>query len=85
MKTKKTRAMEPGIVVENPTKEWQGMPEFRHKDLSPYQTVHIHFKSPEDVQAFAALIGQTITDRTRYLWFPAAEIGRFAHKRYVGR
>jgi hypothetical protein len=49
--------------------EWVGMPEAHNVDVQARQIV-IHFKSAEDVQEFAELIGQTITDKTKYLWYP---------------
>lgn len=51
---------------------WTGMPEFLQKDLLG-RVIKVHFKKEEDVQDFAELIGQTITDKTRFLWFPYVE------------
>lgn len=62
---------------DNPYAEWVGMPEFEHDDLTAYQNIHVHFKSAEDVQAFAKLIGQLLTDKTRSIWFPQIEIIRY--------
>jgi predicted RNA binding protein with dsRBD fold (UPF0201 family) len=50
--------------------EWQGMPEFGNEDLRPMQSIHVHFKNAEDVQTFARLIGQPLTDRTVSVWYP---------------
>ena len=61
---------------------WRGMPEYNHADLTPWQTINVHFDSLESRQAFAALVGQTITDKTRAIWHPKAEIGRYADKRF---
>ncbi len=63
--------------------EWQGMPEFDQKDKTAFRSIPVHFKDQEAVDAFAALIGQTITDNTRFAWFPAIEIETYADKRYV--
>ena len=62
---------------------WRGMPEFVQNDLAPFKTVYVHFENVEDMRAFATLIGQTLTMQTRSVWYPAAEIGRIANKRYV--
>lgn len=64
-------------------KEWQGMPEFRHKDMTPWKSTIVHFASAEDMKAFAKLIGQTVTPDTQSLWYPPAPIGRYANKRYA--
>jgi hypothetical protein len=53
--------------------EWQGMPEFEQEDLTAYQSIHVHFKTQADVEAFAALIGQKIGQNVRSIWYPAAE------------
>ena len=62
---------------------WKGMPEFDQKDLEPYKTVYVHFESREDMDAFAKLVDQRIGANTRSIWYPEAEIGRFADKRYI--
>ena len=63
--------------------EWKGMPEFVQEDLTPLKTIYVHFEKREDVYIFSKLIGQTITMQTRAIWYPEAEIGRFANKRYI--
>lgn len=62
---------------------WKGMPEYVSKDLTPFKTVYVHFEKREDMQAFAALVSQTITLDTKSIWYPKAEIGRIADKRYI--
>jgi len=65
---------------------WAGMPEFDQRDLAPRHSIQVDFATRADVDAFAKLVGQTITPearRTRSIWFPEAEIGHFADKRYV--
>jgi hypothetical protein len=63
--------------------EWKGMPEFEQEDLTPDSSINVHFATPEDRQAFAELIGQKLTENTKSIWYPAAEIRRFMDKRYV--
>lgn len=65
--------------------EWQGMPEFVQEDLAPAYSVIVHFASKADQAAFGKLIGQkirTVSRKTPSLWYPKADIGRFADKRY---
>lgn len=63
--------------------EWQGMPEFVQNDLTPHSSVLVHFRNPEDRRAFHELLGQRPgMGPGQSLWYPAAEIGRFADKRY---
>ncbi len=62
---------------------WNGMPEFIQEDLEPFKTIYVHFENRKDMEAFAGLVGQAITMDTRSIWYPEAEIGRFANKRYI--
>jgi sporulation protein YlmC with PRC-barrel domain len=54
-------------------KAWQGMPDFVQKDAFGVKALIVHFKTDEDVKAFADLVQQTITDKTKYIWYPAQE------------
>jgi hypothetical protein len=63
--------------------EWKDMPEFTQQDLTPWKSMLVHFESPGDLARFAVLVEQTLSPRTRSIWFPAAEIGRYANKRYI--
>ena len=63
--------------------EWEGMPEFNHRDLTPWNSVIIHFKDRGDMELFSKLIDQTITFKTQSLWYPQAKIGRYSNKRYI--
>lgn len=65
---------------------WRGMPEFDQRDLAPRHSVAVYFPKKEDVERFKRVVGQGFTAharRTRSIWFPEAEIGRFADKRYI--
>lgn len=57
--------------------EWWGMPEYKQKDLTGLHKVVVHFKTQEDIDAFAKLVDQKVTINTRSLWFPKAEIIRY--------
>jgi len=52
---------------------WEGMPEFEQEDLSAIQIIKVNFASREDVNEFARLVSQNITDRTRSIWYPKAD------------
>jgi hypothetical protein len=52
---------------------WQGMPEFEQDDLTAAHSVKVHFGSLEDLQAFAELVGQKLTEKTRSIWYPEAQ------------
>ena len=74
-------AWEPGKKIGNNTdpansvdEEYQGMPDFHQANMAPFRSILIHFLSAADVEAFAAIIRQRITERTRYLYFPPLKI-----------
>jgi len=62
---------------------WKGMPEYIQKDTSPFKTIYVHFEKRADMNAFAKLIGQTITLNTKSLWYPEADINDFSKTRYI--
>jgi len=71
-----------GFVTDPRSVEWKGMPEFIQEDLTPWHTIYVHFTGPGDMAAFAKLVEQNITQYTRQIWYPKAEIGHFINKRY---
>jgi len=67
------------------SEHWGGMPEFEQRDLTPIKQVIVCFETEEDLAKFAELVGQMITMKTKSIWYPDAEINRYANKRYVGK
>jgi len=53
----------------DPEDEWVGMPEFI-QEKKPEQMIKVRFENDEDLQDFARLIGQKLTDRTKSIWHP---------------
>jgi hypothetical protein len=75
-----------GTLFENPpawVDEWVGMPEFKQEDQTAWKTVQLHFRNREDMEAFGRLVGQKMTSGIRSIWFPEAQIGRYADKRHT--
>jgi len=64
-------------------KHWKGMPEFYHKDLTPKYTSTVYFTSKEKRDYFSKVINQKLTDKTKSLWYPQAEIDSLADKCYI--
>lgn len=54
-------------------KEWEGMPEFENKDLSAIKQITVNFMTLDDYKKFSELIGQSLTEKTRSIWYPEAE------------
>jgi hypothetical protein len=51
-------------------KHWQGMPEFNQPDNSAHRQIIVSFEDDAGVEEFAKLLKQTITKKTKSLWFP---------------
>lgn len=66
----------------SPDNEWNGMPEFDHEEKKSCRDIIMHFKNEDDIAEFAKLLKQTITDKTKYLWFPKMEIESLMDKSY---
>lgn len=64
-------------------KEWQNMPEFVQEEQKPYSQIIFRFRDEGDLWAFAQLIGQKLTKRTKSAWYPPIERGLNSNKRYV--
>jgi hypothetical protein len=71
------------LGVTDPGGEWQGMPEFEQGDETAFRTIKVHFTDQAGVNAFARLIEQTISERTKFVWFPPVTPERVTDKRYV--
>lgn len=72
--------MPPGYDVMS---EWVGMPEYEGSDKTPYRQIIVSFETEEDVQDFAELLGQQITDKTKSLRFPPLEKDSVINLKYV--
>ena len=67
----------------DPNSEWEGMPEFSQEDKTAFRSMALHFKDQKAVDDFAELIGQKITESTRFVWYPEIEIETYADKVYT--
>jgi hypothetical protein len=71
-----------GDLVDDATGEWVGMPGWENPDERPFRSIVVHFLTDQDVKAFAKLIGQNITDKTKFTWFPQLAEKTFVDKKY---
>lgn len=62
---------------------WVGMPEFDQEDNPPYKKIFMNFRSEEDYKAFAKLIGQNLTEKTKSIWYPKLDIDDNMLKRWI--
>tara|TARA_Y100000034_G_C6708935_1_gene313042 strand:+ start:344 stop:583 length:240 start_codon:yes stop_codon:yes gene_type:complete len=63
--------------------DWNGMPEFVQEKQEPYSKIIIRFKTEEDLQEFADLVGQKLTNKTKSMWHPQLVRGKNSLKRYI--
>ena len=61
---------------------WTGLPDYTHNDLEASKSIVVNFDDSAARKEFGRIIGQSITPNTKSIWFPPAEIGRFANKCY---
>lgn len=63
-------------------KMYSGVSDFVNESATP-RKILVSFETEEDVQEFAKLIGQKITDKTKSIWFPYKGIEKQLHKAWV--
>jgi hypothetical protein len=63
--------------------EWVEMPEYDNEWMKPYKSINLKFRTKEDYDKFAELLGQNLTDKTKSAWFPKAERGTTKDMRYT--
>ena len=71
------------LAATNPNAEWLGMPSFNSEDQTAHRTLLVHFTCDADVVKFQETVGQTFTDKAKFIWFPKAEIDHNAHLVYA--
>jgi hypothetical protein len=59
-----------GQVVDDPEGEWEGMPEFEHKDQTEDAAfvIRVFMKDEDDLTEFGKLLGKDLTGR-KFVWF----------------
>ena len=71
-------------VVDVPWKEhWVGMPDFENEKNENHKKLVVNFRTQEDYDDFAILIGQKLTPKTRSIWFPVLIPGADSLWRYI--
>ena len=68
-------------------KLWVGMPEFEQKDNPPFKTIYLHFRNKQDFDEFRTKYAsvddeQTITDKTKSMWYPHLDKDENSLKRW---
>jgi hypothetical protein len=68
--------------VDDNLAEYFGMPEYNNEHQLGIRHIIVHFNTNEAVDNFAKLVGQSITDRTRFIWYPEEPTADMAGKVY---
>ena len=66
-------AFERSVVVDSKSaaqSEWQQMQEFVQEKQEPFAQIIFRFETEDDLDAFAELIGQKLTGKTKSAWHP---------------
>ena len=58
--------------VDDPSNEWSGMPEFENSAVDDIKLT-VYFATAEKKVAFAKQVNQTVTEDTKFVWFPASD------------
>lgn len=58
-----------GFTENDVEKLYDGMPEYDNKTIA-FRDIIMHFKDQKSVNAFAKLLKQEITEKTKMLWYP---------------
>lgn len=77
-------AAEHGLAFgDDPNAEWVGMPEFDNEGIKPFHSLILYFKTASDMEAFAELVQQVITEKIKYLYYPKQENQPYIHVQRV--
>jgi len=52
---------------------WQGMPEFEQEYNGAIRTINVYFANEQDIEIFSRLMEQSITEKTKGIWYPKRE------------
>lgn len=63
--------------------EWQGMPEFIQEKQTEHAKIIFRFANEKDLQEFATIIGQKLTNKTKSAWHPQLVRGLNSNMRYT--
>ena len=64
-------------------KYWKGMPEFVQETNAPYMKIYVSFRNEEDYKAFAELVDQNLSNKTKSIWYPKLDRDANFMKRWI--
>lgn len=73
----------PELIENDWKKHWKGMPEYEQEDNPPYKQIYLNFRNKEDYEAFAKLVDQNLTEKTKSIWYPKLDKDANSLKRWI--
>jgi hypothetical protein len=72
-------------LIDSAENEWRGMPEFHQPDNTAFRQIIVSFDNQEGVDAFAAAIGQSLTPKTKSVWYPPRDKNNVVDLFWIGK
>lgn len=63
--------------INDPNKEWEGMPEFKQESQGEYKAIIVRFMTEKDFNDFTELIKQPLSEKTKSIWHPKQDQDQF--------
>lgn len=63
--------------------EWTSMPEFVQKKQRAHATIIVRLRTAEDLKRFSELMGQSLTSKTKSIWYPFSSHWGAIKKRWI--
>jgi hypothetical protein len=63
--------------------DWDDMPAYKQEEFEAYHTLNVRFRNEEDVIAFAKLLEQSVSNKTKAIWYPALDQTRNSLLRWM--
>lgn len=68
---------------QNWKQHWKGMPSYSSENFEPVKQLIINFRTMEDYNAFAEVLKQTLTPKTKSVYWPFIEKDNNSLKRWI--
>jgi len=59
------------------------MPTFDQNDNPPWKQLYVNFRNEEDYNAFAKLIDQALSEKSKSIWYPKLDIEENSLNRWI--
>jgi len=63
--------------------QWDEMPNFEQGQVEAWKILKVRFRNEQDLLAFAEVVGQTVTPKTKGIWYPPTDKTRNSLLRWM--